>query len=47
MTGEANTTNRVLVVDDDAMLINEYLKCLGKDFEPDEATSTLSDLEKV
>jgi diguanylate cyclase (GGDEF)-like protein len=47
VTGEANTTNRVLVVDDDAMLINEYLKCLGKDFEPDEATSTLSDLEKV
>jgi diguanylate cyclase (GGDEF)-like protein len=37
----------VLVVDDDAMLISEYLKCLGEDFEPDEATSTLGDLEKV
>jgi diguanylate cyclase (GGDEF)-like protein len=47
VTEAGNTTNRVLVVDDDAMLINEYLKCLGKDFEPDEATSTLGDLEKV
>lgn len=47
MTEEGNTTNRVLVVDDDAMLINEYLKCLGEGFEPDEATSTLGDLEKV
>ena len=40
-------TNRILVVDDDAMLIGEYLRCLGKDFEPDSATSTLTDLEKV
>jgi diguanylate cyclase (GGDEF)-like protein len=40
-------TNRVLVVDDDAMLIREYLQCLGEDFEPDVATTTLSDLEKV
>jgi diguanylate cyclase (GGDEF)-like protein len=40
-------TNRILVVDDDAMLIGEYLRCLGKDFEPDNATSTLGDLEKV
>ena len=47
MTPEVTTTNRVLVVDDDAMLISEYLKCLGEDFEPDEATSTLGDLEKV
>ncbi|MDJ0708846.1 MAG: EAL domain-containing protein [Woeseiaceae bacterium] len=39
--------NRVLVVDDDAHLVNEYLKCLGEDFEPDTATTTLGDLEKV
>ncbi len=39
--------NRVLVVDDDAHLINEYLKCLGEDYEPDTATTTLGDLEKV
>jgi len=41
------TTNRVLVVDDDPLLINEYLSCLGEDFEPDDATTTLTDLEKV
>ena len=41
------STNRVLVVDDDAMLINEYVRCLGEDFEPDEAITTLTDLEKV
>lgn len=40
-------TNKVLVVDDDAQLIGEYVRCLGEDFEPDEATQTLSDLEKV
>ena len=39
--------NRVLVVDDDAHLITEYLKCLGEDYEPDTATTTLGDLEKV
>lgn len=39
--------NRILVVDDDAMLIKEYLRCLGEDYEPDSATTTLSDLEKV
>jgi diguanylate cyclase (GGDEF)-like protein len=39
--------NRVLVVDDDAMLINEYVRCLGEGFEPDEAITTLTDLEKV
>ena len=44
---EETTTNRILVVDDDAMLIGEYLRCLGSDFEPDCATSTLGDLEKV
>ena len=41
------TTNRILVVDDDALLIDEYLRCLGADYEPDSATTTLSDLEKV
>lgn len=40
-------TNRVLVVDDDAMLIGEYVRCLGEDFEPDSVTTTLGDLEKV
>ena len=39
--------NRVLVVDDDPHLIGEYVRCLGKDFEPEAATATLGDLEKV
>ena len=39
--------NRILVVDDDALLIEEYLRCLGEDFEPDSATTTLTELEKV
>jgi diguanylate cyclase (GGDEF)-like protein len=47
VTPEVNPGNRILVVDDDAMLIAEYLKCLGEDFEPDEATSTLTNVEKV
>ena len=34
-------------VDDDALLISEYVRCLGEDFEPDSATATLTDLEKV
>ena len=42
-----NLTNRVLVVDDDAHVIGEYVQCLGVNFEPDSATSTLGDLEKV
>ena len=29
------------------MLIGEYLRCLGEGFEPDAATATLGDLEKV
>jgi diguanylate cyclase (GGDEF)-like protein len=41
------STNRILVVDDDALLIDEYVRCLGEDYEPDCATSTLSELEKV
>ena len=41
------SSNRILVVDDDAQIVEEYLHCLGRNFEPDFATSTLSDLEKV
>ncbi len=44
---EPKLINRVLVVDDDTMLIGEYLRCLGEDFEPDSVTTTLGDLEKV
>ncbi|HEX5765996.1 MAG TPA: EAL domain-containing protein [Woeseiaceae bacterium] len=40
-------TNRILVVDDDKEIVSEYLHCLGSNFEPDLATTTLSDLEKV
>jgi len=40
-------TNRILAVDDDARIIAEYLNCLGDDYEPDSATTTLSELEKV
>ena len=47
MTLDMTSTNRILVVDDDAMLIGEYLRCLGEGFEPDSATATLGDLEKV
>lgn len=43
----SESANRVLVVDDDAQLIGEYVHCLGEDFEPDAATATLGDLEKV
>ncbi|MDH3373457.1 MAG: EAL domain-containing protein [Gammaproteobacteria bacterium] len=39
--------NRILVVDDDAMLIAEYLRCLGEGYEPDSAATTLTELEKV
>ena len=39
--------NRVLVVDDDEQLVNEYVLCLGEEFEPDFATATITDLEKV
>ena len=47
MKAHAPLTNRVLAVDDDALIIGEYLHCLGSNFEPDAATSTLGDLEKV
>ncbi|MGH8166441.1 MAG: two-component system response regulator [Woeseiaceae bacterium] len=44
---EDTSSNRILVVDDDAQIVAEYLHCLGRNFEPDFATSTLSGLEKV
>lgn len=44
---ELTSTNRILVVDDDTLLIREYVRCLGRNFEPDSATTTLGDLEKV
>ncbi len=44
---ELTSTNRVLVVDDDTLLISEYVRCLGQNFEPVSATTTLGDLEKV
>ena len=39
-------TNRVLVVDDDEQLVNEYIRCLGEDFTPDYASTTIIELEK-
>jgi diguanylate cyclase (GGDEF)-like protein len=39
--------NRVLVVDNDARQIAEYVACLGEDFEADNSTDTLTGLEKV
>lgn len=42
-----STTNRILVVDDDKDIVREYLHCLGSNFEPELATTTLGDLEKV
>lgn len=47
MKEHAPLTNRILAVDDDALIIGEYLHCLGSNFEPDAATTTLGDLEKV
>ncbi|HEX7061506.1 MAG TPA: EAL domain-containing protein [Woeseiaceae bacterium] len=47
MKPHTHSLNRVLAVDDDALILREYLHCLGSDFEPDAATSTLGDLEKV
>jgi len=47
MSNKETFTNRVLVVDDDVSLISEYVRCLGDDFEPDDLTATLTDIEKV
>lgn len=44
---QQTSTNRILVVDDDQMLIDEYVRCLGEDFDEDHAATTFSDLEKV
>lgn len=44
---DQKVTNRILVVDDDLLLLDEYARCLGDDYEPDSATTTLSELEKV
>lgn len=41
------SSNRVLVVDNDANQIAEYVACLGEDFEAENATDTLTGLEKV
>ena len=41
------TSNRILVVDDDALLLDEYIRCFGKNFDSECGTSTLSDLEKA
>lgn len=42
-----SSPNRVLIVDDDSLVIGEYVRCLSAGFEPDVATATLGDLEKV
>ncbi len=47
MTTQETSLNRILVVDDDALLIGEYVRCLGEGFEPDSHIATLGDLEKV
>ena len=47
MSNKETFTNRVLVVDDDASLISEYVRCLGEEFAPDDLTATLTDIEKV
>jgi CheY-like chemotaxis protein len=44
---QETSTNRILVVDDDQLLVDEYLRCLGEEFDETDAASTYSDLEKV
>ena len=44
---KSTVANRILVCDDDQSLIDEYLRCLGEEFDSDQHASTLSDLEKV
>ena len=44
---EHSHANRVLVVDDDALIVDEYIRCLSGDFDDDVAATTISDLEKV
>lgn len=40
-------SNRILVCDDDAALIEEYKRCLSQDFIAEVGATTLTDLEKV
>ena len=47
MTPDDTTSNRILVVDDETVVIEEYIRCLGANFRPDLANTTLKDLEKV
>ena len=47
MSNKETSTNRVLVVDDDASLIGEYVRCLGEGFEPEDATALASCLERL
>jgi diguanylate cyclase (GGDEF)-like protein len=44
---DQTSINRVLVVDDDELLLEEYVLCLGEDFEGRNASDTMSGLEKV
>jgi len=44
---QQTSTNRILVVDDDLLLIDEYIRCLSEDFDEEHAATTFSDLEKV
>ena len=39
--------NRVLVVDDDTLILGEYLQCLDAGFESDQLTRTIGDLQKA
>lgn len=41
------TTNRILIVDDEPLMIDEYVRCLGGDYEPSNAVATLTELESV
>ena len=47
MTPDDTTANRILVVDDEVLVIDEYRRCLRADFKPDLANTTLKDFEKV
>lgn len=44
---EKLVSNRVLVCDDEELLLDEYRRCLSADYTADVATTTLTDLEKV
>jgi len=44
---QETSTNRILVVDDDQLLVDEYVRCLSEEFDEADAATTFSDLEKV